>query len=179
MMNTNITLRSGFVRKMGIVLAGLGMLALAGGSAMAGGPGKGGRFFKQISAKVDRALQAVNATPEQRAAIEQAKLQAFAAIKPIKHQMKTRRAEIRQLRDSGSADQARLQQLISEQKLARAQIRTAAQSFMTNATAQLSAPQKKLLEDFVAQHGALFHVNKHFKRGPAPAAPAPAPNTAG
>jgi Spy/CpxP family protein refolding chaperone len=166
---------------MGIVLAGLGVLALAGGTALAGGAGKGGRFYKHISAKVERALQAVNATPEQRAAIEQAKLQAFAAIKPLKHQMKSRRAEIRQLRDSGSADQTRLQQLISEQKLARAQIRTTVQTFMANASAQLTAPQKKLLEDFVTQHGDLFHVNKRFKRGPAtaPAAPAPAPSTAG
>ena len=155
---------SGIARKLGVLFAGLGVLALASGTALAGGPG-GAHYYQRVSAKIERALQSVNATPEQRAAIEQAKQQAFAAIKPIRQQIKAKRAELRQLRDSGTPDQARLQQLRTEKDQLRLQIKTVAQTFVATATQQLSEPQRKALADFIQQHGGIFQVHKRFKRG--------------
>ena len=172
------TTRSGFVRKLGIMLAGIGMLALAGGTAMAGGRGGGKRYFHKVSAKLERALQAVNATPEQRAAIEQAKQQAFTTIMPIHKQLREKRSAMRLLRDTGNADPSKLAQLQAEQKQLKQQVKGVAQSFLAATNQQLSEPQKKAFADFIAQNGPIFQpFNKRNRHAPAaPAAPtAPAP----
>jgi hypothetical protein len=165
-MTTN---RSVLVKKLSILVAGLGLVAIAAGTAMAGQGGGGKRhYFKHVSAKLERALNHVNATPEQRAAIEQAKLTAFASIKPIRNEMKAVRAEIRQLKSSENPDQARLAELKAKQHQSREQIKAVAHGFMNTTQAQLSDSQRQALSAFVAEHGGIFQMKgKHFRRGPA------------
>jgi len=152
------------LRKFGFALAGVGVLALASGTALAGGGKRGGQYFTKVSAKLEQALEAIQATPEQRTALEQAKQQAFAAIKPIRKEMRAKRVELRQLRDAQQPDQTRLQQLQTEQTQLKQQIKGVAIQFMKTAKLTLSEPQLKALKGFVQQNGPLFQVHKRQQK---------------
>ncbi len=148
----------------GTVGLALGLTVALGPALAEGSPGGGrGHYFKKVSAKLARALEAVQATAEQTATIEQAKREAFAAIKPLRKKMRGKRRELGKLRQSEQPDAARIAQLEAELAQLKGQMKAAQQGFIHKAEQVLSPEQNKALAAFVQQHGGLFQVRKHPK----------------
>ena len=134
----------------------LGGTLLVGAGALAWGhAGWGGHhgIMKRVAmAMVDDALDAVQATPEQRATIHAARDRVFAAVEQHQQSRGARKQEVLALFEADTLDPARVAALRQSAETDHRAIGDAITQAVIDAHQVLTPAQRKLLADYVRRH---------------------------
>lgn len=134
----------------------LGATLLVGGGALAWGhAGRAAHhaIMKRVAvAMVDDALDAAQATPEQRAAIHAARDRVFAAVEQHQRSRGARMQEVLALFEADTLDPARVAALRQSAETDHRAIGDAVSQAVVEAHQTLTPAQRKLLADYVRKH---------------------------
>ena len=134
----------------------LGATLLVGAGALAWGHGGRGvhhAVMKRVAvAMVDDALDAAQATPEQRAAIHAARDRVFAAVEQHHRSRGARKEEVLALFEADTLDPARVAALRQSAEADHRAIGDAVSQAVADAHQALTPAQRRLLADYVRRH---------------------------
>jgi hypothetical protein len=134
-------------------VAAVGLL-VAGGVALAheGAKHHGEFMHRHISQKIEGALDAAQATPDQRARIEKAKDRVFASIEASHQNRKAHMEKVLALFETDKLDPAQIQSLRADHEAAAKADGEAILGAITEAHDTLNAQQRKAVADYIKAH---------------------------
>jgi uncharacterized membrane protein len=145
-------------RKIGYALGTLGLLGLLAGTALAEGKAGKGGHFKAVSMKFGQAMEAIQATPEQRATLDAAQKQVLEAMKQARQQGKQHRAHALAGFEQDQFDLTAVQQARAAAQARMLAIQQAKDAFLKTAHGALNPEQRKAFVAFVRANGDIFHA---------------------
>lgn len=137
------------------VLAGVGLAALAGATALANAPGHfgPGHMKQMVTARIVGALDAAKASPAQRASVGQARDRVFAAFEEERVDPREHMALALSLFEQDKVDTQQIAQLRAQQEQKREKIGDAIVDAIHQSHDALTQPQRKAVADYLrAEH---------------------------